>query len=329
MHDFTDLRVDQISSKGDDSFWPSFTDIMTVIVMIFLIATSMLILQNWKLIAEITSTLEAKKEVQELVQFTSKENQSLEEQLIQAESQLSLLRFKMSQADNKRAELISDKEKQLQKINQLTKESEQVSLELTKKEQLYTLLNNQLLTNEQKNALLATKLETSQKRNLVLEEENFTLEEENLKKVAIINQQEINLIERNTLLSTKDIEISSLQRFKAQNDEKLDSLNTQFKVLKVKYDKLFKPARSSKGKVVIEVIYNKVNKILKAGLKLPNAKTFKNLSDKVLHEKLTQLKKHHGKNLYIRIIFPKDSGLSYDEAWKFTNDILQKYDYYY
>jgi chromosome segregation ATPase len=322
MHDFTDLRVDQISSKGDDSFWPSFTDIMTVIVMIFLIATSMLILQNWKLIAEITSTLEAKKEVQELVQFTSKENQSLEEQLIQAESQLSLLRFKMSQADNKRAELISDKEKQLQKINQLTKESEQVSLELTKKEQLYTLLNNQLLTNEQKNALLATKLETSQKRNL-------TLEEENLKKAAIINQQEINLIEQNTLLSTKDIEISSLQRFKAQNNEKLDSLNTQFKVLKVKYDKLVKPARSSKGKVVIEVIYNKVNKILKADLKLPNVKTFKNLSDKVLHKKLTQLKKQHGKKLYIRIIFPKDSGLSYDEAWKFTNDILQKYDYYY
>jgi chromosome segregation ATPase len=290
--------------------------------MIFLIATSMLILQNWKLIAEITSTLEAKKEVQELVQFTSKENQSLEEQLIQAESQLSLLRFKMSQADNKRAELISDKEKQLQKINQLTKESEQVSLELTKKEQLYTLLNNQLLTNEQKNALLATKLETSQKRNL-------TLEEENLKKAAIINQQEINLIEQNTLLSTKDIEISSLQRFKAQNNEKLDSLNTQFKVLKVKYDKLVKPARSSKGKIVIEVVYNKVNKILKADLKLPNVKTFKNLSDKVLHKKLTQLKKQHGKNLYIRIIFPKDSGLSYDEAWKFTNDILQKYDYYY
>ena len=119
-----------------------------------------------------------------------------------------------------------------------------------------------------------------------------------------------------------------MQRFKAQNNEKLDSLNTQFKVLKVKYDKLVKPARSTKGKVVIEVIYNKVNKILKAGLKLPNAKTFKNLSDKVLHEKLTQLKKQYGKKLYIRIIFPKDSGLSYDEAWKFTNDILKKYDYY-
>ena len=35
---FTDLRMNHQHGQGDDSFWPSFTDIMTVIVIIFLLA---------------------------------------------------------------------------------------------------------------------------------------------------------------------------------------------------------------------------------------------------------------------------------------------------
>ena len=42
---FIDLRQNQ-AQLVDEAFWPSFTDIMTVVVMIFLIATSILIVKN-------------------------------------------------------------------------------------------------------------------------------------------------------------------------------------------------------------------------------------------------------------------------------------------
>jgi hypothetical protein len=33
--------------------------------------------------------------------------------------------------------------------------------------------------------------------------------------------------------------------------------------------------------------------------------------------------------LYVKIVIPDTSGLSYSEAWSFTNNILSRYDYYY
>ena len=53
------------------------------------------------------------------------------------------------------------------------------------------------------------------------------------------------------------------------------------------------------------------------------------VSKKQLHSRLAKLKKQYGKNLYIRLIFPEDSRLSYNDAWKFSKDILGKYDYYH
>ena len=53
------------------------------------------------------------------------------------------------------------------------------------------------------------------------------------------------------------------------------------------------------------------------------------LSSDELHSKLAALKKKHSNNLYIKIIIPENSGLSYSEAWEFMKGILHKYDYYY
>ena len=47
--EFVDLRSGDLSSE---SFWPSFTDIMTVIVMIFLIAMVVLLMRNMELVRE-------------------------------------------------------------------------------------------------------------------------------------------------------------------------------------------------------------------------------------------------------------------------------------
>ena len=47
---FVDLRIGHgAQGIGDDSVWPSFTDIMTVIVMIFLMALVVLMVRNLEL----------------------------------------------------------------------------------------------------------------------------------------------------------------------------------------------------------------------------------------------------------------------------------------
>ena len=45
--------------------------------------------------------------------------------------------------------------------------------------------------------------------------------------------------------------------------------------------------------------------------------------------RLTKQKAEKGKDLYVKIIIPENSGLTYNEAWNFMRNLLVKYDYYY
>ncbi len=56
---------------------------------------------------------------------------------------------------------------------------------------------------------------------------------------------------------------------------------------------------------------------------------YKNLSEANLHKELSTLKESYKKALYVKIIIPDNSGLSYSEAWAFMSGLLDKYDYYY
>ena len=56
---------------------------------------------------------------------------------------------------------------------------------------------------------------------------------------------------------------------------------------------------------------------------------FKTVEAQQLHRRLTQLKNKWQDKLYVKIIIPEVSGLTYNEAWSFTKDILSRYDYYY
>jgi len=63
--------------------------------------------------------------------------------------------------------------------------------------------------------------------------------------------------------------------------------------------------------------------------KRPVIKNYTLVSRKQLHARLAKLKKSHPETLYVRIIIPEQSGLSYNEAWNFMRGLLQKYDYYH
>ncbi len=66
---------------GENSFWPSFTDIMMVVTMIFLMATSLLVVRNWQLVAELQESITAERIASQLIESTSQENVTLEERL--------------------------------------------------------------------------------------------------------------------------------------------------------------------------------------------------------------------------------------------------------
>ena len=107
------------------------------------------------------------------------------------------------------------------------------------------------------------------------------------------------------------------------------ALKGDYETVKTKYEDLIKPARSAKGKYIVEVYY-----IRGAGgevirYKQPGNADFKDLSLAQVEKRLTKLKREKGNDLYVKIIIPTDSGLTYNEAWEFMRNLLAKYDYYY
>jgi uncharacterized protein (DUF1810 family) len=61
----------------------------------------------------------------------------------------------------------------------------------------------------------------------------------------------------------------------------------------------------------------------------PEQKAFVAVSEAGMYSTLDKLHAGHKDDMYVRIIFPDDSGLSYSEAWQMTETLLKKYDYYY
>ena len=110
---------------------------------------------------------------------------------------------------------------------------------------------------------------------------------------------------------------------------KLAALEDSFGSLKVKYDKLIKPARTAKGKYVVSVNFERIRGKERIRFKDSGDKKYTVITEKQLHSKLARLKKKHPKKLYIKIVIPKESGLTYNEAWSFMKNLLHKYDYYY
>ena len=68
---------------------------------------------------------------------------------------------------------------------------------------------------------------------------------------------------------------------------------------------------------------------MSSGNRQPGDREFSQLSLAQVESRLEQLKQTQGKDLYVKIIIPEDSGLTYNEAWNFMRGLLVKYDYYY
>ncbi len=314
---------------GENSFWPSFTDIMIVITMIFLMATSLLVVRNWQLVAELQESITAERIASEMIEFTSQENATLEERLANAEQSSSILRLRL---------LRKEEELGLAQTAIREQETRVASMELQNSELKITL--------EQTRSGLAT-------ANLEIDAATAQFRELS-RQIAELNQQlaqqKLASDQTRAELDTARTQISSLSQTSSKQqqsitqltqekrllNQQIESYNQQlltlkgdYETVKSKYEELIKPARSARGKYIAEVYYVKGKSGNVIRFRQPGIKQFSTLRLEQVEQRLAQLKREHGKNLYVKIIIPENSGLTYNEAWSFMRKLLVKYDYYY
>lgn len=305
---FVDLRTNHAADNSHGGFWPSFTDIMMVVVMIFMFASVVLILRNWDLVQELRATMEAERLAAEMARSATATNATLEEQLAQAQYQLSEMRMRNMQLNEENArqrETLGEQASQLLQLDTRLRESEGA---LQRERRQRAQLDEQLQKSRGEVALL---------------EEQYTQQQQRLDGV---NSQLTELEQRHREQSEA---LGQLRQQSATQDRQLTQLQQSYDSLKVKYDKLVKPARSPKGKHVVEVRYERRGDREVIQLRDEGDAQAVGVSSEELHRRLSALKKANPDKLYIKIIIPEQSGLSYNEAWQFMKALLEKYDYYH
>lgn len=273
----------------EESFWPSFTDVMMVITMIFLIVTVAVVLTNTRLLDDLRHSVKAEQSAQQSAQKAAEEALQASRQAQKAE-QLAEFQLKAN----------ASLEEQLEYLQQ---RSSSLEMELLRS----------------RAAAEATASAASERDALLSRLEAQQSEYGNTLK---LREQSIAMLQ--TELNSKNTEIAGLASKADQSEKQLLSLQGEYTELDQKYQKLLKPARSSKGKQVVEVVYSKSG----YNIRKPGEATLRNIGRAALDAELSALKAQHGTELYVKVVIPDNSGLSYNEAWRFTSEMLAKYDYY-
>ncbi len=308
MDGYGDLRVDHFKGEGEESFWPSFTDIMTAVVIIFLLISSVLIARNWELVRELTSTVEAERKAKETAQLTLAENLTLEERLAALEEALSIAQLRQMQTQDEKTALQQRFEALLGELSQSNTLLERLKAQLAARTEEIQAVIQQL--SALRGELAGAREELGRHRAELAAAK------------TTISALEANQVEKEAALREAQTRLDRATQSRSQ-------LEDEYLSLKTKYDRLVRPARSSKGKFIATVRYQRVGGSPLYDIKESETAEFVRVSETELHRRLQALKDQHKDQLYIRIVFPDDNKLTYKDAWQFTNDVLSKYDYYY
>jgi septal ring factor EnvC (AmiA/AmiB activator) len=325
---FTDLRMNS-ASETQEGFWPSFTDIMTVVVMIFLIAMVVLLVRNMELVNQLRSTMEAERIAAELARATGAEKESLSSELHRAEERVQRMQLeimRLQDKDLRHQGLIAE---QLRAISGLTNERDDLVQQAA---QLNILRQNLEADVQRRQSQLSDALAQIDDRQIqlnVAQRTIATLEEglDQLRDRYAASQQQTERLQQTIQAQRSDLEAARLQE--QTTERRYLELSDEFDSLKVKYDKLVKPARSSSGRHLIEVRYWKQDGAYRIEWREGNVSDFQPIRRDRLDKVLTRLAGQHANGLYVKVIFPENSGLSYNEAWEFTSHMHGNYDYYF
>ena len=326
---FIDLRADHQTNQGHAGFWPSFTDIMTTIVMIFLIALVVLLARNLELVQQLRATMAAEQLASERAFVAGEKNDLLTTALHAAEDRLADLRVQLRQLqvrDQAQLAQIAEQQYQIADLQQARDQFAQEAAAL-------------LVLREQLQSEVAQLKVQSRKAQLALQQREVALQ------AAQVDMQMLDT----ELQAMRDDLTGAQQRsqvLRAQLDEKTQLLAAQtteaqaaerryatlaedYTHLKTKYDKLVRPARSARGRYRVEVRYRKRAGEYQIAWREGASGQFQVVTQEALDRILTGLDQQHTQGLYIRVVLPDDSELSHTEAWKFTLYLHQRYDYYF
>lgn len=312
---FADLRLNMQGQKSDESVWPSFADIMSVIVMIFMLAMVVLLARNLDLVKQLRSTMEAERFASELARTTSQAKDVLQSRLTETESELSMARLEMLQLDEANQKASEELRQREAMIAELKDQRKALNLKMAGLDQRITELLEQI--NDRDKTLLSQSAdfaELNERYDALRALQKTTADE--LSEARIINARQLD-------------ELSFQASRIAEIEQGLVDEQQRYSDLKVKYDKLVRPARTPRGRYVVEVKYARLNGQTDIQIRRPEDAEPLKVDEKEMHRLLGKVKDKYPNSTYIKIIFPKESGLSYSEAWTFTNDLLKRYDYYY
>ncbi|UCC55469.1 MAG: hypothetical protein JSU75_08845 [Gammaproteobacteria bacterium] len=305
---FVDLRGNLKTASEDSSFWPSFTDIMMVVVMIFMIASTVLVLRNWDLVRELRATILAEQEAAEKARFATETRATFEEQLDLARRKIIELRDRLLQSEETNQARTRQLNRQEQRLLALQAESQQLTANLEQARLEARRSRDELEQTQAEAKQLVDIRDSLQTRLQQLQEEMATLEQRSVE---------------------QSMAMAEAQQQRVQSEQQLVSLQGEYDDIRIKYEKLIMPARSPSGKHVVAVRYWKEGEYYQIRLKDADEEQYQAVSREQLHTRLTELRDQYGGKLYVKVIIPDDSELSYSEAWGFTFDLLNKYDYYH
>jgi hypothetical protein len=134
-NNFVDLRMANAGIAGDseDSVWPAFTDIMTVVLMIFLMSLVAFLIRNTQLVDELQTTLIEKDQISQKAFLSAEQNTALL-------TQLALVRERILSLQSSLQTVIGTKDQ----LKQTLEQREQAVRDLETEIALLTRLRDQL-----------------------------------------------------------------------------------------------------------------------------------------------------------------------------------------
>ncbi len=333
---FTDLRLDRRINENQESFWPSFTDIMTVILMIFMLTMVVLLLRNMELVRQLRATMAAERSAMELARSTGEEKEDLALKLVAATARISQLQLRLIQAEKERssqkktigsqenqiADLLSQQELLTLQRDQLQAEKQGLERQLRRAGEHARNLRKTLAGRERDLQETRRQLDSTAQQ---LDEMQAELE--SLKTLSDGIQEQLAGLQQRYL--EQGAELQRARQSARNTGKRLNALQGEYDELQVKYNALFRPARSPEGRYRVEVRYSKTDGRERIEVATPDQPGFRPVTRGQLDELLARLKREKREGLYIKIIFPDRSGLSFNEAWSFTAGLHSKYDYYF
>ncbi len=211
------------------------------------------------------------------------------------------------------------------KSKQTLTESEKARLDLNRKvlslsEQL-RLISDKLDSQTTKNEQLDTQLEDQQ---TILA--GLTISREELEQKLLEMAENLSHLQR--LYDLRGSVVMDLRAELSGDALKYKSLQEEYDSLGEQYRKLIRPARSPAGKYVVDVFFAKQAGTAVYRIRAPEQDKPLTVSFSELETRLMALKETHQQSLYTRVRIDDKSGVGFNEAWQFTQDMLSRFDYY-